>query len=61
MMEWVSMKEQKPPDKSSVLVWDTAWQKQGWEPINLVYTDRFDFSGERYSHWMPLPEAPEKG
>ena len=57
-MEWISMKEQKPPERTDVLVWDTIKHRQGWQPICLVYSNNFTFLDNRYSHWMMLPKAP---
>jgi hypothetical protein len=71
-MNWISVKDLKPDDGIDVLVWvevddgdwcdvgkySSAMDKAG---INNGWDTNYDLSKYRkITHWMPLPESPNK-
>ena len=58
MSEWISVKDKVPESYTCVLVYDTEWGIR----IDTVSIEPFEeFAHYGYvTHWMPLPEIPEK-
>lgn len=57
-MEWISIKDEKPPDGERVIL---CMKKFGWngEEDYPIFASTYH-GGESITHWMPLPEPPEK-
>lgn len=60
-MEWISVEDRLPGTNELVLAWsehneDMSIAEHYKDGIFLVCTNVFD----KVSHWMPLPEPPEK-
>lgn len=67
--EWVRVEERLPPDMGDVLVaafWHERWQTMiGWHPDSRkgswrVYTSHGEVVPGGVTHWMPLPEPPDR-
>ena len=55
--EWISVKDEMPPEDEAVLVWN----KEGFPMID-VWTGKmwgYAWTVDEISHWMPLPQKPE--
>lgn len=63
--EWISVEERLPEGHMQVLMWSARWKiaeagsyynKHFW-----VYTEIGDgYIADNITHWMPLPEAPDR-
>ncbi len=73
MSDWISLKFQEPPIKQPVLITDgTEIYVASWEDRNIDKTPSWNIEGiggwdcdnwfedSDITHWMPLPELPEK-
>ena len=67
--EWVSVEDRLPPDMGDVLVaafWHERWQTMiGWHSDSRkgswrVYTSHGEVVPGGVTHWMPLPEPPDR-
>lgn len=65
-MEWISIKDQLPPDMSIVKVMAKApWEQEAvyYEVLGKFYQTMGDsvtlLSIPHVTHWMPLPEKPK--
>jgi hypothetical protein len=59
-MEWISVDERMPPDKTVVLAWSGKRVAFGYvSDGNWIDTLYGWFIPNGPSHWMPLPEPPE--
>ena len=57
---WISVKDRLPDEKQRVLVrCKTVGTTVGWRLWGEWMTDLGD-GGSKVTHWMPLPEPPEK-
>lgn len=57
---WISVKERLPNEKQRVIVrCNTVGTTVGWRLWGEWVTDLGD-GGSEVTHWMPLPEPPEK-
>lgn len=63
MSEWISVKDQLPPSKRSVLVSGGIGYYNAKEDSWYTITD-YQFPGLKIQwnvkHWMPLPEPPKQ-
>jgi len=71
MMEWMSVKEQKPPDECLVLskkygihvaIWEPDIDEYivgGWETCYYC-GGRSKLTTDDFEYWMPLPKSPEE-
>jgi len=56
-MEWISMKEQRPPMNEVVLIFEQDYSGAGGiYKVNTKYLRITD----RVTHWMPLPPPPKE-
>jgi hypothetical protein len=55
--EWVSVKDEMPPEDEAVL----AWNKEGFPMIDVWSGKMWGYAWtvDEISHWMPLPQKPE--
>ena len=66
MAEWISVEDRLPETKSNVLVHyvHSYSQDDGCYALGIVFYNgvRFglDDTAYRITHWMPLPEPPQK-
>ena len=59
--EWVSVDERLPaPTENPVLVYDCTGVNMAWYSYAMGWTHRTGLPGVEITHWMPLPEPPEK-
>ena len=69
-MNWISVKDEKPPSRSTILVYDPSQIELGWAPaVFLARMDSkrphfYDVGPENvgrmnFTHWMPLPPCPK--
>ncbi len=68
-MEWISVKDRLPENKSNVLFFTNGFTKNVMRMGNFYLEDSFGrknqfcdgafFPIEFISHWMPLPEPPK--
>ena len=67
--EWVSVEDRLPPDMGEVLVaafWHERWLTMiGWHSDSRngswrVYTSHGEVVPGGVTHWMPLPEPPDR-
>ena len=65
MMDWIDVKERLPEEDGQYLVYGIGlasradhyangqwWKQHGWQPDELK---------RKVTHWMPLPQPPDKG
>lgn len=66
---WISVKDRLPPPQTEVLWWNKAAHQAGvssWEYMShyddtmIEWGDAGNVSIKNFTHWMPLPEPPDK-
>ena len=59
--EWVSVDERLPaPTENPVLVYDCTGVNMAWYSYAMGWAHRTGLPGVEITHWMPLPDPPEK-
>ena len=59
--EWVSVEERLPaPTENPVLVYDCTGVNMAWYSYAMGWTYRTRLPGVEITHWMPLPEPPDR-
>ena len=68
--QWISVKDRLPPSETEVLWWNKTARQAGvssWEYMShcndtmLYWGDAGNVSIKNFTHWMPLPAAPNEG
>ena len=61
MSKWISVEDRLPPNQQEVLVYTVSQKGIGNIDKGYWSIDRFIHRGRaKVTHWMPLPEPPDK-
>lgn len=69
-MKWINVKEKSPKEGEIIVAWLSKkkepacvrFERDNFGPkyIELVEVDRFHLREDIITHWLPLPQFPEK-